>query len=759
MVLRNPALPAGPQRTRSPTSTECIGTPRPSCYHVLVYIGELAKIKMTHQARPATFLALVTVLPRLLRASVVSAAILASSGCVTASQLSPTSDWPAYGGTNGDRYSPLTQINTANVANLQQVWRFDTGLGGLQTTPLVIGGTLFGVTPLQEVFAVNAASGTPIWRFKPQSTVQQPVRGLAYWRQGAKARLFTSNGPYLTALDPMTGKPVDEFGAGGSVDMREGLHRPVDKTATYVTTPGVIYRDLIILGFRTTESKPAAPGAVRAYDVRTGELRWTYHAIPRPGEAGHETWPADAWKTAGGANVWAGMVVDQKRGIVYAPTGSAVDDFYGGDRLGDNLYANSLLALDAKTGKRLWHFQAVHHDIWDRDLPSPPVLLSVTRNGKRIDAVAQPTKQGVLFVFDRVTGEPLFPIEERPVPQTDVPGERSSPTQPFPLKPAPFARQRLTADMLTDRTAEARTKAAADFATFRNNGPFTPLALERQTVVFPGFDGGAEWGGPAVDPAKGLLIINSNDLAWTGSLRAVDANVQDRGKTVYQEQCAACHGINREGAGEAFPPLVGVADRLNETKIRQVITSGRGRMPGFPGIAKPDLDALINYLRGHAFGEARELPAAETAPPRKYLFTGYRKFTDPDGYPAVKPPWGTLNAIDLNTGEYIWKIPLGEYPELLAKGMPNSGCENYGGPVMTAGGIVIIGATICDRKIRAFETKTGRLLWSATLPYGGTATPATYMVGGRQYVVIATSGQRDRKGPQGTAYVAFALPM
>ena len=668
-------------------------------------------------------------------------------------------DWPAYGGgAAGDRYSTLTQIDRANVSGLRQAWRHDTGEGGLQTSPLMVEGVLYVTTPTQKVIALDPATGRQIWEHDPGSGSQQPIRGLSTWGRGKHRRIFSSAGADLIALEATTGRPVEDFGKAGRVDLREGLGRDAATMTAFLTTPGVIFRDLIVVGFRTAETAPAAPGAVRAYDARSGKLRWSFNLIPRPGERGHETWPADAWKTAGGANPWAGMVVDVERGIVFAPTGSAVPDFYGADRLGDNLYANSLVALDARTGRRLWHFQGVHHDVWDRDFPSPPVLLTVTQGGRRIDAVAQATKQGHLFVFDRVTGRPLFPIEERPVAPSQVPGERTSPTQPFPLKPAPFARQRLTRDMLTTRTPEANAAARKAFAALHSEGPFTPLGLDRQTVVFPGFDGGAEWGGQAVDRTRGVIFINSNDIAWTGGLAKASpsANV-GRGAQLYEQNCAACHGVGRKGAPPDFPTLADIGSRLAEPQIAEVIRGGRGRMPGFPQLQTADLQALVGFLRNAAPGSAREVTATTTAP-SKYTFTGYRKFLDPDGYPAVAPPWGTLNAIDLNTGEYLWRVPLGEYPELAAKGLRGTGSENYGGPIVTASGLLFIGATIYDRKLRAFDSRTGRLLWAGDLPFAGVATPITYMSGGRQFVVIATSGQRDAKGPKGSAYVAFALP-
>ena len=666
-------------------------------------------------------------------------------------------DWPVYGGSAGNtHYSTLAQINRGNVKDLQVVWSFDTGEeGGLQTNPIIVDGVLYGITPTQKIFALNAASGKLLWKFDSGIVGTQPDRGLAYWSDGHDKRILAGVLNFVYALDAATGKPIASFGQQGRIDLREGLGRePASAQSVFLTSPPVVYRDLFIVGGRNPESLPAPPGDVRAFEVRSGKLRWAFHTIPHPGEFGYDTWPVDAWKTSGAANNWAGMSLDSARGVVYVPTGSAAFDFYGVDRIGDDLFANCLIALKVETGERLWHFQGVRHDLWDRDFPSPPVLVTVDRDGKSIDAVAQPSKQGFVFLFDRSTGQPLFPIEYRDYPASSVTGEIAARQQGLPTKPLPFARQSFTEDMLSRRSPAIHQWALERFKTFRSEGQFVPLSVARDTVVFPGFDGGAEWGGSAADPETAILYVNANDIVWTGTLAETTAHKS--AKAIYLSQCALCHGDNREGTPPAVPPLVAIAEKRSQRQIATTISEGKGRMPGFTNLSGEQVDALLNYL---STGKDTQLAGDEPLPPSsKYHLTGYKRFLDPQGYPAVAPPWGTLNAINLNTGEYVWKIPLGEYPELAMQGLKNTGTENYGGPIVTAGGLLFIGATNYDKKFRAFDKATGELLWETTLPFAGNATPATYAVEGRQYVVIAAGGGKDLKSKSGGVYVAFALP-
>ena len=683
-------------------------------------------------------------------------------------------DWPITGGgPENSRYSPLTQIDRGNARNLTVAWTYHTGDGGdkplqIQATPIIVHGLLYSTSGAGRAFALHAETGTEVWHFDPPGGNGGGAnRGVVYWESGAERRIFFTAAARLYALDATTGALITSFGTGGWVDISKGLGR--DGLHQYVTasSPGVIYGDLLIQGSRVGEDDGSSPGYVRAFDTRTGAQRWIFHTIPKPGEFGYETWPPDAWRTVGGANSWGGMAVDAARGIVYVPTGSATPDFFGGNRVGANLFANTLLALDAATGKRIWHFQTVHHDVNDMDLPAAPNLVTVTHDGRQVDAVAQITKTGFVFLFDRVSGAPLFPIHERPIPASDIPGEHTWPTQPVPSLPKPFARQGLTADDLTNISPAANAAVLARFRTLRSDGLFTPPSLAG-SIVSPGFDGGGEWGGSAVDRETGVLYINASEQPFIAALApvapkapAATGETPIAGAAVYQRSCAACHGANRQGDGNRTPSLVNVGAKLSATQVRAIIDHGRGFMPALGTLPLAEREAVTAYVLGLASSASAAKVAEPMTDPRSeirspFRFVGYERFKDPNGYPAVKPPWGTLNAIDLNTGAYLWTIPLGEFAELTAAGMPVTGSPQYGGPIVTAGGVVFIAATQ-DEKFRAFDKRTGALLFEATLPAAGYATPSTYMVRGRQYVVIAAGGGKlDTKSSD--SYVAFALP-
>lgn len=676
--------------------------------------------------------------------------------------------WHSFlGDKSASQYSSLDQINTENVDQLEVAWSFSSGdlVEGerteIQANALIIDGVLYSTTPLKKAFALKADTGELIWMFDPfegQEPRSRGVnRGMATWSDDeGNHRLFYVAGPRLWAIDAKTGKPVDDFGENGSLDFSVGLDRDaVDFQAT-ATSPGIVFEDKLIYGSRVYN---LAPGHIRAFNVQTGEIEWIFRTIPYPGDYGYDTWPPDAWTRVGNANSWPGMSLDGERGIVYVPVASPGHDFYGGDRIGKNLFGSSLVALNAATGERVWYFQLVRHDIWDYDPPAAPNLITIRRNGKLVDAVSQTTKTGFVYVFDRETGEPLFPMAEEEVPPSDLRGEEVWPTQPVPEKPAPFARREFTEDDISNITPGAHQDLLERFREIRTGSPWDPPSTEG-TLIFPGFDGGAEWGGAAFDPETGILYVNSNEMPWI--LEMVEAEAPDEGmpvaERIYSINCAVCHGSNRTGVQHgANPTLVDIGERMSDDELNEVIVQGRGVMPSFGFLSDEELDAIVQFLNDP---DAPEVAAAEItmsrAPQIPYSFTGYNRWLDPEGYPAVKPPWGTLNAIDLNTGEHVWNIPLGEFEELTERGIPQTGTENYGGPVVTAGGLLFIGATQ-DEKFRAFDKTNGELLWETTLPAGGYATPSVYEVNGRQFVVIAAGG--GKMGTKsGDTYVAFSLP-
>jgi quinoprotein glucose dehydrogenase len=662
-------------------------------------------------------------------------------------------DWPVYGGgTDNTRYSTLGQITPANVARLRVAWTYESHDefpgSEMQSNPIVVDGVLYATTPKLRVVALDAATGRELWSFDPNTIDNRPGR---YRHRGVtvfRDRVFITQRNNLWALDKKTGMPIPSFGRDGRVDMREGLGRPVQGVSVSASTPGVIFEGMLIVGSTVSESLPSSPGDIRAYDAMTGKMRWIFHTIPRPGEFGYETWPPDAWKVSGGANAWAGVTIDPALGMVFAATGSAAFDFYGSNRVGDNLFANSVIALHARTGKRVWHFQTVKHDLWDMDLPAPPALVTVRRNGRKVPAVAQITKTGFVYVFERRTGKPLFPVAYRDVPASTLDGEVASTRQPYPLKPPPFARQALTEDSLTSRTPEARASALATFRKYGAAGMFKPPSAEG-VIVFPGYDGGGEWGGPAFDPETGLLYVNANEMAWL--LRMIGRD--DR--SLYRNACASCHGEDMKGTPGQIPSLVDVGKRRTRDEIANLIRQGTGKMPGFAEMLEGGaINDLVNFLvTGRDIAES----AGSNPTFLKYRNDGYNIFLDHEGYPAISPPWGTLNAIDLNAGTIRWRIPFGEYPALAAKGIRGTGTDSYGGPVVTSNGLLFIGATTYDRKFHVYDKRTGKLLWETELPASGNATPSLYVVNGKQYVVIACGGGKNG-APSGGSIVAFALP-
>lgn len=686
----------------------------------------------------------------------------------------------ANGSKKSTRYSSLKQIDTGNVKQLQVAWVYHTNdadykaSSQIQCNPIIVGGVLYGTTPHLRLIALDAATGEQKWIFNPEKYLagkmnfgQNNNRGVTYWESGDDKRIFYCAGSTLYAINAVTGQPIKEFGDEGTIDLHDDLGLVNKKTYVGATSPGMIYKDLYILGSRVNETADAAPGHIRAYDVRTGKLRWIFHTIPRPGELGYKTWEdKEAWKHIGGANSWSGFSLDEKRGILFAPTGSASFDFYGGKRKGSGLFSNCLLALDAATGKLKWYYQVVHHDMWDRDLPTPPSLVTIKHNGKYVDAVAQPTKHGFIFVLDRVTGKPLFPVHEVPVPvNSELTGEKVWPTQPIPSLPKPFSRQSFTEkDINPYISEESKADVLNRLKGIRNGNMFLPPG-KKPSIIFPGYDGGGEWGGPAYDPKTGIMYINASEMPYI--LTMIDAKkapVKDEyfaeaGARLFTKNCMICHGQNRQGSGEN-PSLIDVNKKYTEPKILALLETGRRMMPAFKQLPAQEKEAIVSFITNNeAEGQKPFIKEKTTIDPYldiPYQMTGYNKFLTQEGLPAISPPWGTLNAVNLNTGKIMWKIPLGENKAMMEKGYPITGAENYGGPVVTAGGLVFIAATK-DEKIRAFDKRNGKLLWEAQLPAAGFATPAVYMVNGREYLVIACGGGK-LGAKSGDAYVAFALP-
>jgi len=692
--------------------------------------------------------------------------------------------WLQYGANpENNHYVSLGEIRPENVHELEVAWSYELGDAErgtqIQVNPIVVDGLLYGVSPQLKLFAVDAATGEEQWQFHPFDRVAagdkgegyfslNVSRGVTYSDDGGDGRIFYAAGGFLFCVNAKTGALIQDFAGQGMLDLHSDLGETAQSLYVAMTSPGVVFEDQIIIGTRVAESAAAAPGHIRSYDIRTGELRWIFHTIPQPGETGYESWEdPKAWRFMGGANAWSGFSLDKERGIVYAALGSASPDFYGGHRKGDNLFANSILALDANTGRYKWHYQTVHHDLWDRDLPSPPVLFEYQGAEGSIPALAQISKQGFVFLLNRVTGEPLFPIAEQEVPSASgLEGEEPARSQPWPDFPVAFARQEFRTEDINDLVPQSAQDSVREvLERIHSDHLFEPPSREG-TLIFPGFDGGGEWGGAALHPETQTLFVNASEMPWIltmvpsegeGGLEPGEETLGEAGERIYASLCISCHGVNREGAGN-YPSLTGIESTYRLDDFVRLLENGQRMMPAYNFLSQAEKEALGAFLldlwnRDEPFMESGKGLNPYWKEP--YVSTGYKKFLTPEGYPAIKPPWGTLNAIDLRTGTIKWKSPLGSYPEFADRGVV-TGAENYGGPAITRNGLLFIAGTR-DRKFRAYRQETGELLWETELPYAGFATPSIYEADGRQFVVIACGGGK-LGAESGDAYVAFALP-
>ena len=685
--------------------------------------------------------------------------------------------WRDYGGAaDSSQYSALAQITRSNVNKLQVAWVYPTGDAKQYSFgPIVVDGLMYVLAKNNSLVALDASTGKEVWVHETDAHTKLIThRGINYWESKDRSdrRLFFASNNFLQAIDARTGKLITTFGNSGRVDLKEGLGRdPATLSLVQSTTPGRVFENLLILGSATNEEYRSGPGDIRAYDVRTGKLVWTFHTIPHPGEYGYESWPKNAWKTVGGADSWSGLTLDEKRGIVYVPTASPKYNFYGADRVGADLFGDCLLALDARTGKLLWHFQMVHHDIWDYDNATAPKLLTVKHNGAMMDIVAQPSKEGFVWVFNRLTGKPLWPIVERPVPRSDVPGEETWPTQPFPLQPPPFARQEFTEkDLSPFMDQQERAHFREEIRSARNQGMFTPPELTN-TIEMPGNNGGANWGGAAADPRKGTLYVVSKDLPCLLKLEPEktmsshrSGSTEEQGRLIYEANCQRCHLPDRRGAPPAVPSLLPAGENLTPEQIKSVVKQGQGSMPAFSSLSEADLTSLLSYLVAppHDVKDpGASMASAVKGKARRTYVSGFGFMFTSAGLPPIAPPWTTLTAYDLNKGTIQWQIPLGDVPELAAKGIKDTGgVFQKVGPVVTAGGLIFTGTR--DRTVQAIDEETGKVLWEAQLDAAAGGIPAIYEVHGKEYLVICAAEQSAVNpalhGAVHGAYVAFALP-
>lgn len=681
--------------------------------------------------------------------------------------------WSFYkGDETSSSYSPLEEINVSNVSGLKNAWTFqmsDLPQGeqpvSSQSNPIIVDGVMYANSGKQTVYAIDAATGKEIWSCKTldEGVPSAASRGVTYWESKGDKRILYSSGNYLMAIDAKTGKIIPSFGTNGRVNLNEGMRDDPEKISVTLSSPGRIYKDLIIIGARTPDSYGAPPGYIRAYNCKTGKLEWTFHTIPHPGEPGYETWPPDAYKYAGGVNCWAGLSIDTKRGMVFLALGSPSYDYYATDRKGENLFGNCVLALDAATGQYKWHFQTVHHDLWDYDLPAPPNLVTFTKDGKQVDAVAQVTKQGFVFILDRDTGKPVYPVEERKVPASHIPGEEVWPTQPFPVKPKAFVKQFMTEEDLNHYSDEDHKAILQQFRSVRYEGLFTPPDL-KGTLSLPATRGGANWGGAAYDPGTAHLYIRGNNLPEIITIvdldkhfAARDNSIFETGRVAYMRHCSACHGAEKKGIPPTFPSLISLKNKMSEKEALEKIRMGGGSMPGYKGVLTPaEEQAIIAFLydkKGGAAGPVAEVKTGETNAIRYGNITGYRTWAGPSGNPAMKGPWGTLNALNLSTGEYEWQIPLGNDEKLQENGGPITGLLGRSGPMVTAGGLVFISGAE-DKKLWAFDKTTGKMVWETELPAANNANVCSYYLNGKQYIALSVGGTKEN--PSGSI-MAFSL--
>ena len=667
------------------------------------------------------------------------------------------SSWPTFGhDVSNNKFSPLTQIDTSNVTQLQEAWRYEdnTEGGGVYFNPVMMNNRVIGLMPSGKLVALDAATGKLLWTFTPDSSaITNWSKGTTY-QPGNPDRIFLISGGTLYSVNAENGSLVTDFGNKGRVDFYEGLGVP-DSMRTLVpvssNAPGVVYNNLFIVGCKVPDELPSTAGDIRAFNINTGKLEWVFHVIPGPGEFGADTWPENARQHNGGANCWAGMALDKKRGIVFIPTASPSFDFYGADRPGKNLFANCLLALEAKTGKRIWHFQTTHHDLWDRDNGSPPNLVTIKRGGKEIDAVALVTKMGYLFLFDRETGESLYGVHEVPVDTvSSMPGEKPWPTQPLPVNP-PFARQGYKEAFFGRSSAWIKEEIAKNKY---KTGIYEPPSMEG-SIILPTAHGGSNWGGAAVNPQTNRLFVNSTDIPWIlklTDLKKIRAENQLNPGILFTTYCSNCHGADKKGTAIA-PDLTGRAKKYNSAQLVSFIQKGAPPMPSFSFLSEQQLAAIASYVKDTVTEQSFEtvgLPQSN----EPYGFNGYNFYLDPEGHPAIAPPFGTMTAIDLNTGGIVWQVPLGEDPQLKKMGIPNSGMFNRGGPVATAGGLIFIGAT-GDNMLRAFDQATGKVLWEQQLPGMASSIPSVYAAGNRQYVVVTVNGNSENGFKGG--YISFTI--